>query len=126
MSQSFNQMTTSLREANEKMQQQADTLQEQAKALLTSNRDLEEKSQTLTAQKAGLSESSVKKVESGTARISFSAYLALLDLYGVAQGLDRLLADGDDPIGEALARGNLRQRAREPGKASGNDDEWAF
>jgi len=82
--------------------------------------------QALTAQKAGLSESSVKKVESGTARISFSAYLALLDLYGVAQGLDRLLADGDDPIGEALARGNLRQRAREPGKASGNDDEWAF
>ena len=59
MSQSFNQMTTSLREANEKMQQQADTLQEQAKALLTSNRDLEEKSQTLTAQKAEIEQKNV-------------------------------------------------------------------
>ncbi len=81
--------------------------------------------QALTAQKAGLSESSVKKVESGSARITFSAYLALLDLYGVAHGLDRLLADGDDPIGEALARSNQRQRARDSGTAAA-EDEWDF
>lgn len=52
MSNSFNQMTISLREATEKMKLQAETLQKQAKALLTTNRELEEKSKTLTKQKS--------------------------------------------------------------------------
>ncbi len=77
--------------------------------------------QALTAEKAGLSESSVKKVESGSPHVSVAAYLALFDVYGLPTVLDRVLAPGSDTLGEALARGDLRQRAREPRVSA---DEW--
>ena len=80
--------------------------------------------QVLAAQKAGLSESSVKKVESGSPRISVSAYLALLDVYGLPKALDAVLAPGDDSIGEALSRSTLRRRARSPRPAEPVADEW--
>ena len=79
--------------------------------------------QSLAAEKAGLSESSVKKVEGGTVNITASAYLALLDIYGLPTALDKVLAPGDDTLGESLSKGNARQRARTP---QAEADEWAF
>ncbi len=77
--------------------------------------------QALTAEKSGLSESSIKKVESGSPHISVSAYLALFDVYGLPTTLDAVFAAGDDTLGESLARNSLRQRAREPRAPA---DEW--
>jgi transcriptional regulator with XRE-family HTH domain len=70
--------------------------------------------QAQTAQKAGLSSSSIKKVEAGSAHVTVAAYVALLDVFGLPRAFDRLLADGDDTLGEALARTGGRQRARRP------------
>jgi|GEM_PF-1160864 len=82
--------------------------------------------QAQTAAKAGLSESSVKKVETGTPRITMAAYLALLDVYGLSTAFDRVLAAGDDRLGEALGRSAVRQRARQPGASAADEsfDEW--
>ncbi len=79
--------------------------------------------QQLAAEKAGLSESSIKKVESGSPRISVSAYLSLLDVYGLPKAFDHVMAPGEDTLGEALSRSALRQRARIP-KPDATDDEW--
>jgi transcriptional regulator with XRE-family HTH domain len=80
--------------------------------------------QEQTAEKSGLSESSVKKVEAGSPRIMMAAYLSLLDVFGAAQALDAVLAPGDDTLGEALARSALRRRAR-PERAIGQAaEEW--
>jgi len=79
--------------------------------------------QEQTAQKAGLSESSIKKVEAGSPRIMIAAYLSLLDVFGAPTAFDSVLAPGDDTLGEALARSALRQRARRERDAPGAD-EW--
>jgi transcriptional regulator with XRE-family HTH domain len=79
--------------------------------------------QSLAAEKAGLSTSSIKKIESGSAHISVSAYLALLDIYGQPTGLDHVFATGSDSLGEALSRSNLRQRAGTP-RHKADIDEW--
>ncbi len=78
--------------------------------------------QQQTAQKAGLSESSIKKVEAGSPRIMVAAYLSVLDVFGAPAALDAVLAPGEDTLGEALARSGLRQRA----SAGRGDDagEW--
>ncbi len=79
--------------------------------------------QQQAAAKAGLSESSIKKVEGGSAHITVAAYLALLDIYGAPTVFDRVLAAGDDTLGEALSRAGLRRRAR--GEQTGAQaDEW--
>ena len=78
--------------------------------------------QAQTAAKAGLSESSVKKVESGSPRITMGAYLALLDVYGLPRAFDQVMGPGQDRLGEALARGSTRRRARQPRPVS--EDEW--
>ena len=70
--------------------------------------------QAETAQKAGLSASSVKKVEAGSAHVTVAAYVALLDVFGMPAAFDRVLAPGDDTLGEALAARGGRQRARGP------------
>lgn len=70
--------------------------------------------QAQTAQKAGISASSVKKVEAGSAHLTVAAYVALLDVFGMPTAFDRVLADGDDTLGEALSRSGGRQRARSP------------
>lgn len=82
--------------------------------------------QAQTAEKAGLSESSVKKVEAGTPRITMAAYLALLDVFGLPGAFDRVLAPGDDTLGEALSRAATRQRARRTGRSrrAPAEDEW--
>lgn len=79
--------------------------------------------QQQTAEKAGLSESSLKKVEAGSPRITVSAYLALLDVYGLPGSLDSVLANGTDTLGEALARNATRRRAR-PARRAAERDEW--
>lgn len=79
--------------------------------------------QAVSAQKAGLSESSVKKVESGATNITVAAYLALLDIYGLPRALDQVLAPGDDTLGESLSRSESRRRARGPSTAA---DAWEF
>jgi transcriptional regulator with XRE-family HTH domain len=79
--------------------------------------------QLQTAEKAGLSESSVKKVEGGSPRITVAAYLSLLDVFGAATAFDKLLAAGEDTLGEALGRSALRQRAR-PERGAAAVDEW--
>ena len=79
--------------------------------------------QNLAAEKAGLSESSVKKVERGSSRISISAYLSLLDVFGLPTAFNAIMAPGDDTLGEALSRSTLRQRARSP-RSSASTDEW--
>ncbi len=79
--------------------------------------------QALAAEKAGLSESSIKKVESGSAHISVTAYIALLDIYGQPTALDQVFAPGSDTLGEALSRAGLRQRAGVPRRKS-SDDGW--
>ncbi|MFZ9037360.1 MAG: helix-turn-helix transcriptional regulator [Gammaproteobacteria bacterium] len=66
------------------------------------------------AVKAGLSESSIRKVESGSPHITVGAYLALLDVFGLPTAFDRVLARGDDTLGEALGRNAMRKRARSP------------
>ncbi len=77
--------------------------------------------QAETALRTGLSASSVKKVEAGSAHITVAAYLALLDVFGVPDAPDRLLAEGDDTLGLALRADGIRKRARSPG---GGADEW--
>ena len=81
-------------------------------------------SQQQTAEKAGLSESSIKKVESGSPRITVGAYLSLLDVFGMPTGFDRVLAPGTDTLGEALARSATRRRAGSPRGAKADDEEW--
>ena len=82
--------------------------------------------QAQTAAKAGLSESSIKKVEAGSPRITMGAYLSLLDVFGLATAFDRVLARGDDGLGEALSKNALRRRARQPLQTGAGeaDDEW--
>ena len=87
--------------------------------------------QAQTAEKAGLSESSVKKVESGTPRITVGAYLSLLDVFGMPTALDRVMSRGEDTLGDALARNATRKRASQPvGRRTGRanagqpDEEW--
>ena len=46
------------------------------------------------ADKAGLSESSVRKVEAGSPHITVGAYLALLDVLGLPTAFDRVIAPG--------------------------------
>jgi transcriptional regulator with XRE-family HTH domain len=81
-------------------------------------------SQLQTAEKAGLSESSVKKVESGSPRITVGAYLSLLDIFGLPTALDQVLAPGTDTLGDALARSATRRRAGTPRRSRPDDDEW--
>ncbi|MDJ0780049.1 MAG: helix-turn-helix transcriptional regulator [Gammaproteobacteria bacterium] len=64
------------------------------------------------AGKAGLSESSIRKVEAGSPHITVGAYLALLDVIGLPTALDRVVALGDDTLGEELGRHAMRKRAR--------------
>ena len=78
--------------------------------------------QQQTAAKAGLSESSVKKVEAGSPRITMGAYLSLLDVFGMPTAFNRVMAPGEDTLGEALSRSATRQRARQA--RPGTDDEW--
>jgi signal transduction histidine kinase len=52
LAESFNQMTKALREANAKMQQQADALQAQQVILQTTNQELQDKSKSLSKQNA--------------------------------------------------------------------------
>lgn len=79
--------------------------------------------QEQTAEKAGLSESSVKKVEAGSPRIMIAAYLSLLDVFGLPSAFDAVMAPGDDVLGEALGRSALRRRAsREQQRPAA--DEW--
>ena len=66
------------------------------------------------AAKAGLSESSIRKVEAGSPHITVGAYLALLDVFGLPTAFDRVLSRGDDTLGEALGRNLVRKRARNP------------
>ncbi len=66
------------------------------------------------ADKAGLSESSIRKVEAGSPHITVGAYLALLDVIGLPTAFDRVVAQGDDTLGEALGRNAMRKRARSP------------
>ncbi len=66
------------------------------------------------AGKAGLSESSIRKVEAGSPHITVGAYLALLDVIGLPTAFDRVVAQGDDTLGEELGRHSLRKRARNP------------
>ena len=74
------------------------------------------------AMKAGLSDSSIRKVEAGSPHITVGAYLALLDVLGLPTAFDRVIASGDDTLGEALGRNALRKRARSPGAP--NVDEF--
>lgn len=76
--------------------------------------------QVLAAEKSGLSESSIKKVETGSAHITIAAYLSLLDVFGLPTALDQLIKVGDDTLGEALSRTHQRSRASQPR----NQDEW--
>jgi transcriptional regulator with XRE-family HTH domain len=68
-----------------------------------------------------LSESSIRKVEAGSPHITVGAYLALLDVIGLPTAFDRVVAQGDDTLGEALGRNALRKRARAP---RATDDEF--
>lgn len=81
--------------------------------------------QALAADKSGLSESSVKKVESGASNITIAAYLALLDIYGLPSAFDEVIAPGQDTLGEALFKADARRRARGPREPQ-SDDGWAF
>ncbi len=77
--------------------------------------------QVETAEKAGLSDSSVKKVEAGSARITIGAYLSLLDVFGMPTAFNSVLMAGEDTLGEALSRNSLRQRARQAATA---EEDW--
>lgn len=78
--------------------------------------------QAEVADKAGLSESSIRKVEAGSPHITVGAYLALLDVFGLPTAFDRVIARGDDTLGEALGRNAMRKRARAP--LAPNTDEF--
>ncbi|MGE0623135.1 MAG: helix-turn-helix transcriptional regulator [Pseudomonadales bacterium] len=80
--------------------------------------------QQQTADKAGLSESSVKKVEAGSPRITVSAYLSLLDVFGMPTAFDAVLPAGSDTLGEALARSAGRRRAGGSRASAASEDEW--
>ena len=75
------------------------------------------------ADKAGLSESSIRKVESGSPHITVGAYLALLDVLGLPTAFDRVIARGDDTLGEAVARAATRRRAGSE-RRQRHTDEW--
>ena len=75
-------------------------------------------SQQQTAEKAGLSESSIKKVEGGQPEdhrrcLSFAAGC----VSACPTALDRVLSPGSDSLGEALARSATRRRAGAPPQA---------
>ena len=74
------------------------------------------------ADKAGLSESSIRKVEAGSPHITVGAYVALLDVLGLPTAFDRVIARGDDTLGEALGRNAMRKRAHVP--RAPDDDEF--
>lgn len=80
--------------------------------------------QQQTAEKAGLSESSVKKVEAGSVRITVGAYLSLLDVFGMPTAFDQVLPPGSDSLGEALARSATRRRAGGHRQPAAAEDEW--
>jgi len=80
--------------------------------------------QQQTADKAGLSESSIKKVEAGSPRITVGAYLSLLDVFGAPTAFDEVLPPGSDTLGEALARNATRRRAGTARRPGGPEDEW--
>ena len=75
------------------------------------------------AGKAGLSESPVKKVEAGSPRITVGAYLSVLDVFGLPKAFDRVIAAGDDTLGEALGRNAIRRRARGTNRTRA-EEEW--
>ena len=75
----------------------------------------------LLARRTGEWDSSIRKVEAGSPHITVGAYLALLDVLGLPTALDRVIAPGDDTLGEALGRNALRKRARAP-RTLDNDD----
>ncbi len=79
--------------------------------------------QTETAEKAGLSDSSVKKVEAGSVHITIGAYLSILDVFGLPMAFDSVMVAGADTLGEALSRHSLRQRARSANSSGGDDWE---
>ena len=49
------------------------------------------------------------------------AYAALLDVFGLPTAFDRVIARGDDTLGEALGRNAMRKRARAPGASVADD-----
>ena len=67
----------------------------------------------------------MKKLEAGSPRITMGAYLSLLDIFGLPTAFDRVMAPGDDTLGEALNKNALRRRARQAPPAGGApEDEW--
>lgn len=73
------------------------------------------------AQRAGLTEFTLRRVEQGAGSVTIAAYLAVLQALGLAADLDRVAAD--DPLGRDLQDAPLlgkigQRRASRPGSTA--------
>ena len=70
----------------------------------------------MMAKRAGVSPTTVWKVEKGESGTSIAAYAAILFVLGMISRLGDLADASHDPIGLSLYESNLPQRVRPPGR----------
>jgi transcriptional regulator with XRE-family HTH domain len=69
-------------------------------------------SAAIVAQRAGISRTTLNKVENGAPSVAMGNYLMVLNVLGLAQDFERLAAD--DEFGRRLQDLNLRPKKRAP------------
>jgi transcriptional regulator with XRE-family HTH domain len=70
---------------------------------------------TYAAERAGISRSTLHKIERGDPGVALGIYAGLLATYGLLDRLERLADPRWDPEGLRLARAHLPRRVRAPG-----------
>lgn len=66
----------------------------------------------VVAERAFTSRSTLQKVEAGEANVSIGIYAAVLHAIGLVDGLGEIADISHDPVGRALASGDLPKRVR--------------
>ena len=77
----------------------------------------------LMAQRAGLSRSTIGKIEKGDPTTSMGSYGAVLFVLGMEKRLSDLVDSIHDLVGRRLEDENLPQRVRIPSKTNGKSNE---
>lgn len=77
----------------------------------------------LMAERAGLSQATISKIEKGDPTASMGAYSTVLFVLGLTEGLNELADASHDLTGRQLEEEKLPQRVRLPKKNKGANDE---